>query len=187
MLVFVFVLSDLGRTRRLRGQQCQLISVYSSEPNSVKPLTPQLEVVQTDGFTVKEKATLHEMPENSGSPQHGQLTNDDFRKLLLAQQWRRLQPLPQVRLPGRKAQTTLTTNDIVISKLTQILSYLRQGTRHKKIKKKDKGKLDDKRAPEADLSIFDDIGETTYRPRPPAEKPTRRRAPGDGGGRRSWI
>ena len=39
-----------------------------------------------------------------------------------------------------QAQTTLTTNDIVISKLTQILSYLRQGTRHKKIKKKDKGK-----------------------------------------------
>lgn len=39
-----------------------------------------------------------------------------------------------------QAQTTLTTNDIVISKLTQILSYLRQGTRHKKMKKKDKGK-----------------------------------------------
>ncbi|KAM9700173.1 LOW QUALITY PROTEIN: protein Red [Menidia menidia] len=56
-------------------------------------------------------------------------------------------------------QTTLTTNDIVISKLTQILSYLRQGTRHRKLKRKDKGKLDDKRAPEADLSIFDDIGD----------------------------
>ncbi|KAF7646134.1 hypothetical protein LDENG_00192580 [Lucifuga dentata] len=61
--------------------------------------------------------------------------------------------------PSMEAQTTLTTNDIVISKLTQILSYLRQGTRHKKMKKKDKGKLDDKRAPEADLSIFDDIGD----------------------------
>nr|XP_054586982.1 protein Red isoform X1 [Nothobranchius furzeri] len=88
--------------------------------------------------------------------------------------------------PSMEAQTTLTTNDIVISKLTQILSYLRQGTRHKKLKKKDKGelilkletrpqdqpmwlpvdaclsvsgKLDDKRAPEADLSIFDDIGD----------------------------
>ncbi|XP_060911763.1 protein Red [Labrus mixtus] len=61
--------------------------------------------------------------------------------------------------PSMEAQTTLTTNDIVISKLTQILSYLRQGTRHKKIKKKDKGKLDEKRAPEADLSIFDDIGD----------------------------
>uniref|UniRef100_A0A674NE30 IK cytokine n=1 Tax=Takifugu rubripes TaxID=31033 RepID=A0A674NE30_TAKRU len=53
--------------------------------------------------------------------------------------------------PSMEAQTTLTTNDIVISKLTQILSYLRQGTRHKKLKKKDKGKLDEKRAPEADL------------------------------------
>lgn len=41
--------------------------------------------------------------------------------------------------PVFQAQTTLTTNDIVISKLTQILSYLRQGTRHKKLKKKDKG------------------------------------------------
>uniref|UniRef100_A0A3P9N621 IK cytokine n=1 Tax=Poecilia reticulata TaxID=8081 RepID=A0A3P9N621_POERE len=41
--------------------------------------------------------------------------------------------------PSMEAQTTLTTNDIVISKLTQILSYLRQGTRHKKMKKKDKG------------------------------------------------
>uniref|UniRef100_A0A672FGP2 IK cytokine n=3 Tax=Ovalentaria TaxID=1489908 RepID=A0A672FGP2_SALFA len=55
--------------------------------------------------------------------------------------------------PSMEAQTTLTTNDIVISKLTQILSYLRQGTRHKKIKKKDKGKLDDKRAPEADIRL----------------------------------
>lgn len=41
-----------------------------------------------------------------------------------------------------QAQTTLTTNDIVISKLTQILSYLRQGTRNKKLKKKDKGNLE---------------------------------------------
>uniref|UniRef100_A0A803U016 IK cytokine n=1 Tax=Anolis carolinensis TaxID=28377 RepID=A0A803U016_ANOCA len=41
--------------------------------------------------------------------------------------------------PTMEAQTTLTTNDIVISKLTQILSYLRQGTRNKKLKKKDKG------------------------------------------------
>lgn len=76
--------------------------------------------------------------------------------------------------PSMEAQTTLTTNDIVISKLTQILSYLRQGTRHKKIKKKDKGKLDDKRAPEADLSIFDDIGDyipsTTSSSKPPKEK-----------------
>ncbi|XP_051956744.1 protein Red [Xyrauchen texanus] len=61
--------------------------------------------------------------------------------------------------PTMEAQTTLTTNDIVISKLTQILSYLRQGTRNKKLKKKDKGRLDEKKAPEADLNIFDDIGD----------------------------
>uniref|UniRef100_A0A8C5E6Z7 IK cytokine n=1 Tax=Gouania willdenowi TaxID=441366 RepID=A0A8C5E6Z7_GOUWI len=63
--------------------------------------------------------------------------------------------------PSMEAQTTLTTNDIVISKLTQILSYLRQGTRHKKMKKKDRGKLEEKRVPgpEADLSIFEDIGD----------------------------
>uniref|UniRef100_A0A3Q3IR74 IK cytokine n=1 Tax=Monopterus albus TaxID=43700 RepID=A0A3Q3IR74_MONAL len=76
--------------------------------------------------------------------------------------------------PSMEAQTTLTTNDIVISKLTQILSYLRQGTRHRKLKKKDKGKLDDKRAPEADLSIFDDIGDyipsSTSSSKPPKDK-----------------
>uniref|UniRef100_A0A8D3DAL9 Protein Red n=1 Tax=Scophthalmus maximus TaxID=52904 RepID=A0A8D3DAL9_SCOMX len=53
--------------------------------------------------------------------------------------------------PSMEAQTTLTTNDIVISKLTQILSYLRQGTRHKKIKKKDKGTVV--------VLIFEDIGD----------------------------
>ncbi|XP_075458068.1 protein Red [Ascaphus truei] len=71
--------------------------------------------------------------------------------------------------PTMEAQTTLTTNDIVISKLTQILSYLRQGTRNKKLKKKDKGKLDEKKAPEADINIFEDIGDyiptTTKTPR----------------------
>ncbi|XP_046899021.1 protein Red [Hypomesus transpacificus] len=61
--------------------------------------------------------------------------------------------------PTMEAQTTLTTNDIVISKLTQILSYLRQGTRNKKMKRKEKGKLDEKKAPEADISIFEDIGD----------------------------
>ncbi|XP_060746995.1 protein Red [Tachysurus vachellii] len=61
--------------------------------------------------------------------------------------------------PTMEAQTTLTTNDIVISKLTQILSYLRQGTRNKKLKKRDKGKLDERKAPEADMNIFDDIGD----------------------------
>ncbi|CAJ0940129.1 unnamed protein product, partial [Ranitomeya imitator] len=35
----------------------------------------------------------------------------------------------------------------------------RQGTRNKKLKKKDKGKLDEKKPPEADMNIFDDIGD----------------------------
>ncbi|KAK2117945.1 hypothetical protein P7K49_004832 [Saguinus oedipus] len=61
--------------------------------------------------------------------------------------------------PAMEAQTTLTTNDIVISKLTQILSYPRQGTRNKKLKKKDKGKLEEKKPPEADMNIFEDIGD----------------------------
>ncbi|KAL1777554.1 Red [Sigmodon hispidus] len=71
--------------------------------------------------------------------------------------------------PTMEAQTTLTTNGIVISKLTQILSYLRQGTRNKKLKKKDKGKLEEKKPPEADMNIFGDIGDyvpsTTKTPR----------------------
>lgn len=71
--------------------------------------------------------------------------------------------------PGIETQATLTTNDIVINKLTQILLYLRQGTRTgKKIKKKDKGKereRNDKqagqkvRAAGADDSIFGDVGD----------------------------
>ncbi len=36
---------------------------------------------------------------------------------------------------GQQQQATLSTNDIVINKLTQILSYLRAGTRNKKKKK----------------------------------------------------
>lgn len=86
---------------------------------------------------------------------------------------------------------TLTTNDIVINKLAQILSYLRQGGRGKKNKRRDKDKplLKDAASAEysgatgnnndrerernrsnrgsgnkkrEDLSIYDDIGE--YRP-----------------------
>jgi len=38
-----------------------------------------------------------------------------------------------------QSTTTLTNNDIVINKLTQILSYLRQGRRDRK-KRKDKGR-----------------------------------------------
>jgi len=37
-----------------------------------------------------------------------------------------------------QSTTTLTNNDIVINKLTQILSYLRQGRRDRK-KRKDRG------------------------------------------------
>jgi len=70
--------------------------------------------------------------------------------------------------PGIETQATLTTNDIVINKLTQILLYLRQGTRGgKKVKKKDKGKEKEKnekqgqkvRPAGAEDSIFGDIGE----------------------------
>lgn len=43
--------------------------------------------------------------------------------------------------PNIEVSTTLTTNDIVINKLTQILSYLRQGRRESKKLKKLKGKL----------------------------------------------
>ncbi|KAL4230571.1 hypothetical protein ACF0H5_010950 [Mactra antiquata] len=43
--------------------------------------------------------------------------------------------------PSLEVSTTLTTNDIVINKLTQILSYLRQGRRESKKLKKLKGKL----------------------------------------------
>ena len=39
-------------------------------------------------------------------------------------------------------QATFTTNDLVIQKLTQILSYLRTGRASKKGKKKDKGKAE---------------------------------------------
>lgn len=42
-------------------------------------------------------------------------------------------------VPSVEEKPTLTTNDIVINKLAQILSYLRQGQRHsKKLKKKEK-------------------------------------------------
>ncbi|BFZ15018.1 hypothetical protein BsWGS_18057 [Bradybaena similaris] len=65
--------------------------------------------------------------------------------------------------PTLAATTTLTTNDIVINKLTQILSYLRQGKREaKKLKKKEKGKQkEEDRAKTAfmDDSIYGEIGE----------------------------
>ncbi|XP_075146746.1 IC cytokine homolog beag [Haematobia irritans] len=79
---------------------------------------------------------------------------------------------------NREDAATLTTNDIVINKLSQILSYLRAGGRNKKNKKRDKDKplfqerdihelnssskaLHNKAAPVGD-SIYDDIGD--YQP-----------------------
>uniref|UniRef100_A0A0A9Z548 Protein Red n=1 Tax=Lygus hesperus TaxID=30085 RepID=A0A0A9Z548_LYGHE len=54
-------------------------------------------------------------------------------------------------VPNQETSTTLTTNDIVINKLAQILSYLRQGPRHhKKSKKREKI---------ADEGIFPDVGD----------------------------
>ncbi|XP_059079943.1 protein Red-like [Tigriopus californicus] len=65
-------------------------------------------------------------------------------------------------------QTTLSTNDIVINKLTQILSYLRAGKSNKKKKKDkliqmDKEELKEMRAQQAasaaNLPIYDDVGD----------------------------
>ncbi|XP_045623502.1 protein Red [Procambarus clarkii] len=56
-------------------------------------------------------------------------------------------------------QATFTTNDIVIQKLTQILSYLRTGRASKKQKKKDKGKNEAAGRAGADDSIYGDIGD----------------------------
>lgn len=77
----------------------------------------------------------------------------------------------KVDCPGLESQATLSTNDIVINKLTQILSYLRQGGKHGKKMKKTK----DKEMPppqiipglkihksSADDSIYGNIG--TYQP-----------------------
>lgn len=64
--------------------------------------------------------------------------------------------------PSYESSTTLTTNDIVINKLTKILSYLRQGLHNKRAKKKEKGKFKEeeaKRPKTADDSIFGEIGE----------------------------
>lgn len=71
-------------------------------------------------------------------------------------------------VPTVDATPTLTTNDIVINKLAQILSYLRQGNRHGKKGKKNKdgrNRIDDfndlelgNRAPPDD-SIYGEIGD----------------------------
>ncbi|KAJ9589620.1 hypothetical protein L9F63_017205 [Diploptera punctata] len=66
-------------------------------------------------------------------------------------------------VPSLEATATLTTNDIVINKLAQILSYLRQGGRHsKKSRKKDKGRaIPDIKGGKGviDESIYGDIGD----------------------------
>merc|ERR1712179_898070 len=70
---------------------------------------------------------------------------------------------------NNEQKATLSTNDIVINKLTQILSYLRAGTRTKK-KKKDKmlaqtmreeAARDDTKIKEEreEISIYDDVGD----------------------------
>lgn len=62
-------------------------------------------------------------------------------------------------------EQTLTTNDIVINKLSQILSYLRQGGRGKKNKKRDKDKPLFKPQENKQLeddSIYENIGD--YKP-----------------------
>ncbi|CAH0391635.1 unnamed protein product [Bemisia tabaci] len=52
-------------------------------------------------------------------------------------------------IPNLEEKPTLTTNDIVINKLAQILSYLRQGPRHsKKSKKKEKSQVEENIYPE---------------------------------------
>lgn len=64
--------------------------------------------------------------------------------------------------PSFESQTTLTTNDIVINKLTQILSYLRQGLANKRAKKKEKGKMKEEekgKSKPVDDSIYGEIGE----------------------------
>lgn len=67
--------------------------------------------------------------------------------------------------PTQESTTTNSDNDVVINKLTQILSYLRQGRRDRK-KKKDKGKSkdDEKLKMVAEEAIYSGVGE--YNPVP---------------------
>lgn len=61
-----------------------------------------------------------------------------------------------------EVQIILIINDIVISKFIQIFLYLRQGICNKKFKKKDKGKLEEKKFFEVDMNIFEDIGDYVF-------------------------
>ena len=84
---------------------------------------------------------------------------------------------------NNEQKATLSTNDIVINKLTQILSYLRAGNR---TKKKRKDRIDDlfveeeavvksehiARSKEVDLPIYDDVGD--YKPKKDSKSDDRR-------------
>lgn len=82
-------------------------------------------------------------------------------------------------VPSLQTNSTLTTNDIVINKLAQILSYLRQGRHGKKGKRKDKpgkrsGMGDD------DLNIYPDLADyepSTATSHLAAEQRAKKRAP----------
>ncbi|KAK0064771.1 protein Red-like isoform X1 [Biomphalaria pfeifferi] len=86
--------------------------------------------------------------------------------------------------PTLAATTTLTTNDIVINKLTQILSYLRQGKREaKKLKKKEKGKVkeDEKvRTTAVEESLYGEIGDYEPAFNKPKDKKDKDRKERDG-------
>lgn len=82
-------------------------------------------------------------------------------------------------VPSLQTNSTLTTNDIVINKLAQILSYLRQGRHGKKGRRKDKpgkrsGMGDD------DINIYPDVAEyepSTATSHLAAEQRAKKRAP----------
>ncbi|CAG0898092.1 unnamed protein product [Darwinula stevensoni] len=62
--------------------------------------------------------------------------------------------------PNIDSATTMTTNDIVINKLTQILSYLRHGHRSKKKQKKEQERLKtDEKGKAVEDTIYGDIGD----------------------------
>ena len=85
--------------------------------------------------------------------------------------------------PSNENNLTLTTNDIVINKLTQIIAYLRHGKRNKKNVKKvvsDGGDVNQLSGPKrqvdqasASLGIYDDIGD--YVPEITKKKETEQR------------
>ena len=76
--------------------------------------------------------------------------------------------LPETRLTPSSSSpqtaTTLTTNDIVINKLTQILSYLRQGRHGRRLKKKDRQRAAAEEKKVASEDIYGELGD--YVPAP---------------------